>query len=97
MMFNAPRISFLLAFAVAGMSPSFASGQPEGDGTTGTVNAEICIHFPGSRHEQDRITNPDRCEPLPVALDLRFLDDDYSSETYELPVTLDLDWESGEP
>ena len=37
------------------------------------------------------------CEPLPVALDLRFLDDDHSDPEYGLPVALDLDWESGEP
>lgn len=88
----------LLAFPFLGAFPSLANGNSGDEFLAIDVLEDSCAATPQKDLDNSgRATMTLRCEPLPVAFDLRFMDDDYSSLAYELPVALDLDWESGEP
>lgn len=90
-------LPLMLAVAVAFIGPSHADDRPGGEGRVDVVNVEICGTDKRLYLGRGGRAGPAGCEPLPVVIDLRFLDDDYSSENYGLPVALNLDWESGEP
>ena len=88
----------LLAFPVLGAIPAYANEISDDPAPAAEIREVFCIDpIANSSGNIGQATKSAQCEPLPVALDLRFLDDDYSSLAYELPVALDLDWESGEP
>jgi len=93
--------SFLLIFSVAfaGVSNSYASDKKARGGRFVTEIREksSIVEAENDRKKCDTMTIFAQCEPIPVALDLRFMDDDYSLPVYDLPIALDLDWESGEP
>ena len=92
------RISLILFFAIPGALPLSANEISADEGLAIDVLDDTCV----TPHdvvldEFGQAAATFLCEPLPVALDLRFMDDDYDSPAYGLPVVLDLDWESGEP
>lgn len=87
----------VLSTASAGLE-AHADSKPQDENTSTGMRVQTCntdtIKDPA---RVDQNASRELCEPLPVALDLRFMDDDYDSPTYDLPVALDLDWDSGEP
>ncbi|MDH3439764.1 MAG: hypothetical protein OEM63_03350 [Gammaproteobacteria bacterium] len=90
--------SLLLAYAISWVLPSYANE----DSDHAVLEAEFREYSCIAPAEKDpgnirQTTSSAQCDPLPIALDVRFMDDDYSSLSYVLPVALDLDWESGEP
>lgn len=98
LMLRSILILLLLVFPFMGAFPSFANGNSGDEFLAIDVLDDSCTSSPQkSLDNSGRATATLRCEPLPVALDLRFMDDDFNSLSYDLPVALDLDWESGEP
>lgn len=90
--------SLIIAFTILGAYPSFASEYPGDKVLAIDLLDDSCItssNIALDNSSQATVALP--CEQLPVAFDLRFLDDDHNNTTYDLPVALDLDWESGEP